>query len=631
MLEPMSIRPLIVIGLIMSLSTLLLSCSTDDAQGSSVTTTQHCKACLRLHYKVAGLKGGANGGLKVVVDGRVIHTDKQQADHYEARWVELPAADFSSGELQIWLESIGGEAGFDNFYLRSMRITLPDGSVITDARHGLADNLYVGGGSATGITTKWPLYLPRREFRFTLPPFVQGGDQEAVEVSFLGHAEIDALPPEGVDFVDQQVTDEGLPINSVSADNRFLAQRFRLAAPPAGSHVFLRWRGAGEEGTALWFWNMHRGEWQLLANTEEEAVLEGVVSLSQASRDGHIELMISNAIHNPSASDLVLAWITDTQYQTTEKMRDLDVTGKQARWLAANAQHLGVNYLVTTGDGTESTALQEEEFRYLSRSWQAFDRAHLPWGLLPGNHDYLTGRDRGEETAGLGDICDPRLALYCRYFGAERFRDRPWYGESFRDNENHYDVITHAGEKLLILYLGWSYDSTELAWAADVLARHPGVPVILATHETIGTVATFGPQGMQVSPRSRRLFTKFVERFPQIIMTLGGHFHGAAYRVTREHDMPRLDLVHDYQFAPQTGGGWMHFLYLDLEHQMLSSRPYSPLVDAHIHPGFVLKYPKVELPFNAEYTRFTLPLGMRPVDRWLRTDEITASAITLNE
>lgn len=74
--------------------------------------------------------------------------------------------------------------------------------------------------------------------------------------------------------------------------------------------------------------------------------------------------------------------------------------------------------------------LVQEEWKRADEIMRMLDNSDMPHGIVPGNHDIGPGRDYG---------------LYRTYFGADRFEDRPWYGGTYEDNIQHYDLLSAGG------------------------------------------------------------------------------------------------------------------------------------------------------------------------------------------
>ncbi len=262
-----------------------------------------------------------------------------------------------------------------------------------------------------------------------------------------------------------------------------------------------------------------------------------------------------------------------------------------------------------------------------------------PFALVPGNHDYdavwTDARHPPDPSAhigpgrpsGLGILLLGGLELWRRTFGRETafFRGKPWYVSSFHDGADSAVIFGAAGRRFLHLGLEMQPDDAVLDWARGVIARYPGVPTIVTTHQYLKPDGVRGADPMlQLSVADPRhndpeaLWRKFIAVNDQIFLVLNGHEEGAARRVdlnVKGHKV--YQLLSDYQerrqsfidvapgdprtlHFPGVGDGWMRLMEFDLTpgDEKVHVRTYSTYfhADARDLPNYARWYKAVEHP-----------------------------------
>ena len=130
----------------------------------------------------------------------------------------------------------------------------------------------------------------------------------------------------------------------------------------------------------------------------------------------------------------------------------------------------------------------------------------IPNGVLAGNHDV--------------DHKTNDYTQYYRFFGENRYKDRPYYGESYKNNRGHYDLISANGNDYIMVYMGWGVDDESIAWINKVLAEHPDRKAILSFHEYLLSTGTRHPLG-------DKIYNQIVVPNKNVIAVLSGHYHEA--------------------------------------------------------------------------------------------------------
>lgn len=241
--------------------------------------------------------------------------------------------------------------------------------------------------------------------------------------------------------------------------------------------------------------------------------------------------------------------------------------------------------------------LAVEGFRVLAE-------AGLPFGVVPGNHDFdamwsAAGWTPVEERKdirmtpeALGMVHAGGLENFRTVFGneSEFFKGQPWYVASHDGGTSSAQIFKAGGYRFLHLSLDMSPTDSVLAWASEVIAANPGLPTIVTTHDYLNPDGERLPNPIvdfnAVDPRhnsAEMLWQKFVSRHEQIFMVLSGHQRGQSLRVDQNNKGQAVyQILADYQDRGQAGidagqpldrytgkpegigDGWMRLMEFDL-------------------------------------------------------------------
>lgn len=243
-------------------------------------------------------------------------------------------------------------------------------------------------------------------------------------------------------------------------------------------------------------------------------------------------------------------------------------------------------------------------------------RAGVPFGVAPGNHDY----DAMWSDARYPPVSDQRqidmtpktlgmlhvggLNNFRALFGPHRpfFARKPWYVANLASGADSAQTFSAGGYTFLHLALEMSPSDPVLKWAASVIAKHPGVPTIITTHDYLNAKGERRANPIIDLPAidsthnsAEDLWRDLISARDQIFLVLCGHHHGVATRTDRNaagHEV--LQLLADYQDRGQAaldagaplvrgkpaaiGDGWLRVLTFDTAASppTLRVRTYSP-------------------------------------------------------
>ncbi|WP_324699781.1 metallophosphoesterase [Novosphingobium sp. RL4] len=220
----------------------------------------------------------------------------------------------------------------------------------------------------------------------------------------------------------------------------------------------------------------------------------------------------------------------------------------------------------------------------------------VPFSVVPGNHDYDAmwtdwnhpPAAQVRSAADVGMLHSGGLSNWKKVFSdqSQYFKDQSWYVASHDDGADSAQIFTAGGYRFLHIGLQFDAPNASLKWAADVIARYPGLPTIVSMHDFLDTAgerlanpiidnAAADPEDN--SPQM--IWDKLLSQHDQIFMVLCGHEHAQAFRTDfNKFGHPVYQVLADYQDRAQTakdagaklepgmgiGDGWLRLMTFDL-------------------------------------------------------------------
>lgn len=273
------------------------------------------------------------------------------------------------------------------------------------------------------------------------------------------------------------------------------------------------------------------------------------------------------------------------------------------------------------------------EWDIANRAVSILARSGVPFGMVPGNHDYDNYSWPQDGSWGA-----PRPLAGGRawgfYFGPTSpvFAGKDWYGGASPNGLNSYQTFQGDGRRFLHLSLEMDPPTTALDWAQAVVDAHPGLPIIVTTHEWLTPSKTGATDRGDSSANlfagtdhlsPDQVWDRFIRKNPMIFLVLSGHAYlpaedgvslGENLRIDRnDADDPVYQVLQDYQGntvgpdgragSANGGGGWLRFLEFDVERRKIRFYTYSPLLDRYAGRngeatfGVAARYSDFELDF----------------------------------
>lgn len=330
------------------------------------------------------------------------------------------------------------------------------------------------------------------------------------------------------------------------------------------------------------------------------------------------------------AQVFTVAVVSDTQNYsdvTLPQPRGADTFEQQVRYLVETRDEKNLVFvtfvgdIVQHGDGQFRKRASDDSYDYFdtraewdiaNRAISILSRTDIPFGMVPGNHDYdnYSWWD-GEGSPGVRRPLSGSRA-WSLYFGPEsrHFAGKSWYGGASENGFNSYQTFEGGGVRFLHLSLEMEPTPAALAWAQGVIDAHPGLPIIVTTHEWLDPSLTGATtrsndhahyfEGTDhLAPDA--VWDGFVRSNPMIFMVLCGHdwtptvdgvSHGQNLRIDRnDAGYPVYQIIQDYQGntigpdgvpgSANGGAGWLRFMEFDVQARKIRFYTYSTLLDRY--------------------------------------------------
>jgi hypothetical protein len=240
--------------------------------------------------------------------------------------------------------------------------------------------------------------------------------------------------------------------------------------------------------------------------------------------------------------------------------------------------------VIHLGDITHDNT--DEEWDRADSAHAVLDEAHIPYTVIPGNHD--------------GPV------RFNRYFGPRRFEGQKWCKDWYRGhfpctdkyilsphdcckNNNNYALFTAGDLKFLVVNLEWAPEPEVevLCWADARIRDYPDRRVIIVTHGYLGEDHEFltADANWSDDPNDCPVWHKLVRRHSNVFLVLCGHVFNSL-RKTQTEDGPAREggvkntvyaILTDYQEEPNGGNGWLRCLRFVPSENKIYVRTFSVL------------------------------------------------------
>ncbi|MFC5651924.1 metallophosphoesterase [Paenibacillus solisilvae] len=363
------------------------------------------------------------------------------------------------------------------------------------------------------------------------------------------------------------------------------------------------WNGHSFPGrrVTLYGWNYTTSQWQELdskvAPDENDFTLKGAISVADMVRGNKANLIVQDLIPSPQTPDqynFSFVWLPDTQFYSKSYPEIYD---SQTQWIVDQAANQKIKYVIHTGDVVDD-GNKPEQWVNADKSMKILDDAHIPYGIVSGNHDVQPGATKSFDYTAFG-----------QWFGADRFANRSYYGGQFQNNRDHYDLISVNGNDFVIVYLGWQPEQPDLDWADGVLKKYADRNAIIAIHQFIDGNGKYGGAAEQVREQ-------LIKPNNNVFLVMNGHHTNTPKNITEQFgDRTVHEVFTNYQTQLEGGMGYLRLMKFDTENNMLYMNTYSPYKDDYNW-------------FSPKLDDLALPVKLLPIQKRVATDYISIQART---
>ena len=277
----------------------------------------------------------------------------------------------------------------------------------------------------------------------------------------------------------------------------------------------------------------------------------------------------------------------------------------QTEWIKKNRKILNISMVAHVGDITQTG--HDDEWKIADTAFTTIDD-HVPYVLCSGNHDMgYSSKDRKTSHS--------RASRFSSFFKPSRFTNNALYDAHFGPDkaihfreegktENYYLYLEESGMQFLILTLEFKPRDETLAWANEVVARHPDYRTIIITHAYL-----FGGKGQRTQADSypvqgnsgKSTWEKFVNKHKNIFLVLSGHAREDLLTSKGNHGNTVHQVQADYWYwdLPEikAGSGFLRIMTFRPHENKIDVQTYSPVTDTFLTrptSNFSLAYPMLQ-------------------------------------
>ncbi|MEV0480855.1 LamG-like jellyroll fold domain-containing protein [Streptomyces sp. NPDC050508] len=248
-------------------------------------------------------------------------------------------------------------------------------------------------------------------------------------------------------------------------------------------------------------------------------------------------------------------------------------------------------FLAHLGDVTQNGLA--EEYAAVTKVFGMLDRAGASYGVLAGNHDVRADDQRGPTP-------------YLDTFSPARARKTPGYHSSSPDGYNTAHIFRAGGRSWMLLSLDWRLSAKGFAWANAVIAANPTLPVIVTTHEIVGSDED---GAAELSDYGRQLWDGLIKDNDQVFLTLNGHYWPPGSTVLKNSAGNDVHLhITNYQDRYYGGAGMIRSYRFDLDRGMIDVATFSPWIRELAEQGELNALAAKELELTSKVDYFSMAI-----------------------
>ena len=266
-----------------------------------------------------------------------------------------------------------------------------------------------------------------------------------------------------------------------------------------------------------------------------------------------------------NATDFTIIALSDTQYYSAEFP---EIYFSQTQWIVDNKNALNIVFVTHLGDLVQNNDLNIEEWVVADAAMSLLDDV-VPYGVLAGNHDMQP---------------DGRAEYYEEYFPSSRYEDQSWWGGSFSQNKNNYQLFSAGGDEYVILHIQYCPPIEVVDWANGILQEYSDRKAIISTHaflmrdaSRLGNCNHHSDGDIVPAAMWGKLIKNNINNF----LVLAGHIPGAARRVDHQGRFV-YQLLSDYQGMENGGNGYLRIMNFQPSKDIIRITTYSPYLGEYL-------------------------------------------------
>jgi Concanavalin A-like lectin/glucanases superfamily/Calcineurin-like phosphoesterase len=279
---------------------------------------------------------------------------------------------------------------------------------------------------------------------------------------------------------------------------------------------------------------------------------------------------------DPDSPRFTLAVMPDTQflYWGSQGSINPEPQEESFRYIIDNSGAESGNnivFMAHLGDMTEDA--QASSFQYVGQTFDILDSHGVAYSVLAGNHD-VSGYDTRGTTP------------YLQTMGPQRFKKSPTFAGADSTGYNTAHIFRAGGREWLLLAMDWRTSTGGFAWANQFIKDNPGLPVILTTHEIVGSIYDDNVYPYQAGdPENDAAFSGYgqtvwdnlINENDQVFLTLNGHYWPPG-RMTAQNAVGNDVHLHitNYQNRYFGGAAMLRLYHFDLTRNTIDVETLSP-------------------------------------------------------
>lgn len=276
-----------------------------------------------------------------------------------------------------------------------------------------------------------------------------------------------------------------------------------------------------------------------------------------------IESMIRerDLLNTHSSSSFSIVVLPDTQF-CSEKYPVIFMN--QTKWITENKEKFNIQMVIHEGDIVNDN--KQKQWDNANQSLSVLEQYNIPYSIIPGNHD------SDEKT---------NYSYYDIYFPLKRFQNQSWYGGSFDNYRNNYQLLYINNRSFIFINLNFCPGKKEIEWANQVLNNYSDRKAILTTH---GYLKDNEPPDRFVHfcGSTENIWNELIKLHPNLQLVLSGHSHSEKRRIDNNMaGKPVYQILADYQDENLGGSGYLRILEWDLDDNIINVRTYSPYLNRY--------------------------------------------------